>query len=155
MSELNMGKTLVLGIGNSSRGDDALGWKFIDALEKFTILETDYRYQLQIEDASLIRDYQSVVFVDASAEPLDGGFSFSPCEPKNIFYFSTHRIDPSALLWLCEDLYGVKPKAYVLAIEGSRWKLREGLSSKAQKNFSNAVIFFRDWLQENTSKVLV
>ena len=44
------GKTLLLAIGNSSRGDDGLGWAFASALEEagFFPGEIVYRYQLQI-----------------------------------------------------------------------------------------------------------
>lgn len=143
-----MANVLVLGIGNYSRGDDALGWEFIDALSDVSSIDTDYRYQLQIEDACIISHYDCVILVDASAKPLPEGFNFSPCEPRNEFSFSSHRIEPASLLWLCRELYDVQPASYVMAIEGHQWELQPGLSDLAQTNFSNALTFFRSWLQE-------
>lgn len=138
-------RVLMIGIGNSGRGDDALGWKFIDETETMGF-EVDYRYQLQIEDAALIKDYDLVIFVDASAQPLEGGFSFHPCEVKNTISFSTHRIDPCSILWLCRELYGITPEAYVMAIEGKYWELHQGLSKEAEENFRKATTYFKQWL---------
>lgn len=151
MKESKMAKVLVLGIGNYSRGDDALGWEFIDALKDVSGIDTDYRYQLQIEDACIISQYDCVVLVDASAEPLSAGFYFSACEPRNEFSFSSHRIDPTSLLWLCRELYDAQPSTYVMAIEGNQWELQRGLSDVAKTNFSNALTFFRSWLEETVN----
>ena len=47
-------KTLLIGIGNSGRSDDALGWKFVDEFVEYGhLFDLEYRYQLQIEDAEL------------------------------------------------------------------------------------------------------
>ncbi len=138
-------KVLMIGIGNSGRGDDALGWKFIDEVADQTGFEVDYRYQLQIEDAALIKDYDQIIFIDASVQPLEGGFSFQPCEIKNTITFSSHRIDPCSILWLCRELYGTTPEAYVMVIEGKYWELHQGLSKVAEANFARAVDHFQKW----------
>lgn len=151
-SDIKMDKRiLMIGIGNSGRGDDALGWKFIDETEPLGF-EVDYRYQLQIEDAALIKEYDLVIFVDASAQPLEGGFSFRPCEIKNTITFSSHRIDPCSILWLCQELYGTTPEAYVMAIEGKHWELQQGMSREAEKNLAKAIRYFNQWVAEVPAK---
>ena len=57
-------KTLLFGIGNSGRSDDGLGWEFLDKIKpNFPIdFDMEYRYQLQIEDAELAKQYQRVMF---------------------------------------------------------------------------------------------
>ena len=58
---------LLIGIGNSGRSDDGLGWAFVETMaqnEAFTG-DTLLRYQLQIEDAAQISEYKQVIFVDA------------------------------------------------------------------------------------------
>ena len=44
---------LIIGIGNSSRGDDGLGWAFLDTISQMQPLpgQLEYRYQLVVEDA--------------------------------------------------------------------------------------------------------
>ncbi len=138
----------MIGIGNNGRGDDAVGWMFIDQVAGLTSFEMECRYQLQIEDAALIHEYDTVIFVDASTKKIKNGFSFSSCLPVNEFSFSTHRIEPGSVLWLCRELYGKMPTAYIMAIEGSNWELHLGLSQSAQQNFDNAIQYFRTWLQQ-------
>jgi Ni,Fe-hydrogenase maturation factor len=54
-------KKLIVGIGNASRGDDGLGWKFLDLLKErgFDDWELIYRYQLNVEDADLVKEADS------------------------------------------------------------------------------------------------
>ena len=63
------------------RGDDALGWLFADQFADNSVLEVAYRYQLQIEDAALIGQYDCVVFVDANLLEIETGFYFQQCQP--------------------------------------------------------------------------
>ncbi len=136
-------RTLVIGIGNYGRSDDALGWTFIDTfITHDDLFDFEYRYQLQIEDAELISQYDQVIFVDATHQQLDEGFSFYACVPSASSSFTTHKLEPEMVLWLAWDLFGKKPDAFVLAISGTEWKLQHGLSSTARINLNNAVAFF-------------
>ncbi len=143
MNTLKTNRTLLIGIGNYGRSDDALGWKFIDTFESHDdLFDFEYRYQLQIEDAELISEYEQVIFVDASHEQYADGFSFHPCEPSASSSFTSHELQPEMILWLAWELFGKKPEAHVMAISGKKWKLQHGLSAKAQENFTNAAAFF-------------
>jgi hydrogenase maturation protease len=136
-------RILLLGIGNYGRTDDALGWKFIDTFSSHDdIFDLEYRYQLQIEDAELISQYETVIFVDAVRKETKQGYEFYECKPAMGSSFTTHKLEPEMVLWLADDLYGKQPKAYVMAIEGISWELHNGLSNNAQKNLNNAVTFF-------------
>ena len=124
---------LVIGIGNSGRGDDGLGWAFLDCLQAQGGFggDCEYRYQLQVEDAERISHADAVLFVDASRESLMGGFELRECQPRRRFEFSTHALAPEAVLQLCQSLYGRHPRARVLAIEGRSWDLGAPLSAAA------------------------
>ncbi|HTN80845.1 MAG TPA: hydrogenase maturation protease, partial [Acidimicrobiales bacterium] len=78
---------LVLGVGNPSRGDDALGPLFVERLSELLAHEvsngdvevlTDF--QLQIEHALDLTGRAKVVFVDASVSAA-APFEFSRVEP--------------------------------------------------------------------------
>ena len=143
MSVLNhKGIRLVIGIGNDGRGDDAMGWLFADWIAQNGMMEVEYRYQLQVEDAELISLYEEVIFVDASLEEIEQGFYFKKCEPAAAIHFSTHKIDPATILWLAREIYGATTLGYVLAIRGYNWQLEQGLSGEAKENYSRAVVFF-------------
>ncbi|MBL7846341.1 MAG: hydrogenase maturation protease [Cyclobacteriaceae bacterium] len=132
-------RTLIVGIGNNGRGDDGLGWKFADEAAAWEGVDVEYRYQLQVEDAAMIKDYRTVIFVDAIANSLPDGFAFNDCEPKPTPSFTTHRLSPGTVLWLCRELYGVMPKAYTMAIEGVQFELGGSLSEPAGENLVRAV----------------
>ena len=141
-------KTLLIGIGNSGRSDDALGWKFLDEFAEYGhLFDLEYRYQLQIEDAELVSHYRKVIFVDASCAIPDNGFSFDRCIPAPSASFTSHELSPACIVWLARDLYDATPQAFVLAIGGTEWELHLGLSVDAQINFSKAVDHFRTYLQ--------
>jgi hydrogenase maturation protease len=139
-------KTILIGIGNDGRADDALGWLFADQFADNSALEVVYRYQLQIEDAELISQYDCVIFVDASLQEMETGFYFQKCEPVASVHFSTHSIDPGTILWLAKEIYPAAPVGYVLAIQGYEWALHQGLSKVAAQNFEKAIAHFRQVL---------
>lgn len=140
-------KTIILGIGNNGRQDDGLGWSFLDSLkETESKLTLEYRYQLQIEDAELISNYKTVVFVDASKLQLENGFGFEPCQPSEQYSFSTHALEPQTILHLTNKLYNHNPKAFLFAIQGYDWELKIGLSKKAQENLNKALKHFKNKL---------
>ncbi len=69
-------KHIIFGIGNCGRQDDGIGWAFLDLLNKNEFKRTsfEYKYQLQIEDAEQISNYDTVIFVDASKNDLINGY---------------------------------------------------------------------------------
>jgi len=138
MKELktNPGGILIIGIGNDAREDDGLGWKFLEYLDGqgHDFLDCEFRYQLQVEDAATIANYEVVVFVDASEKSLHGGFEMRSCIAANHAFFSTHEQAPSAIVYLANALYKKFPRAYTLAISGNSWQLKSRLSREGKRN---------------------
>lgn len=135
---------LLIGIGNSSRRDDGLGWAFLDRIKKILPpgVELIYKYQLNIEDAEVISKTDSVIFIDAFSGELENGFSYENCMPIDSFEFTTHALSPGVIVSLCKNLYDIEPDAYVLKIQGSEWELKDGLSPLAKKNLEKSMAFF-------------
>lgn len=136
---------LLLAIGNDGRQDDGLGWAFAQAMETQQTFPGDivYRYQLQIEDALLLVDYPTVLFVDACREELPRGFELASLQPAANFAVTTHQLNPATVLALAEQLYGVKPQAYLLKITGVKWELERALSESGHKHLKRAIERFR------------
>ena len=138
-------KVLIIGIGNDARGDDGLGWAFVQKLslpkQHFNL---EYRYQLQVEDAELISNYDLVIFVDACHDTLPNGFAFEPCQAIAGFEFSTHAVKPEAILALCKDLYDSSPQTYIFKIQGYQWELGSQLSDLATINLNSALIEWKN-----------
>lgn len=148
-------KTIVLGIGNIGRKDDGLGWLFLDYLKKckFENMDAEYRYQLQIEDAELICNYDTVIFVDAVKNNIEEGFYFKECKPSSKYGFSTHELAPETVLHLANELYQHDSNAHILGIQGYEWNLEIGLSKKAKINLTKAKKYFNTVMASHRVKL--
>jgi len=144
--------TLIIGIGNNTRQDDGLGWCFLDELVKEGYNEENliYKYQLMVEDAELISEYETVIFVDANKTPLDNGFSIERILPSEKVSFSTHAVPPNQILNLCDTIYNKNPKAYVIKIEGYNWDFKIELTKQASENLKNVQLEFKDFMSKKT-----
>lgn len=139
-------KILLYAYGNPGCGDDGLGNAFIERMEKWIkeenlqSISTDSGYQLNIEDAASIANYDVVIFVDASKAEIDS-YSFSKVQPEPQQTFTTHFVSPSTLVLLCQELYKRLPLVYLLQVKGFQWEFDERLSEKAQENLEKALKF--------------
>lgn len=132
---------LIIGIGNPSRGDDALGPECIQRLEALALPEVELLtdFQLQVEFALDLAGRREVVFVDAAASGPEP-YEFRPVGRAAGMSHTSHAISPEAVLAACEQV-GVTPPAaaHVLAIRGHAFELGEGLSPRAGHNLDAAI----------------
>jgi hydrogenase maturation protease len=135
-------KILIYGIGNPGRQDDGLGVRLVEMLERDCLpglITLEANYQLNVEDALLTSEYASVLFVDASVEAqCPAPFSLRRLEPARESAFTSHAMSPGAVLALCADLYGKKPRAFLCALPGYSWEVNEELSPGALTNLEGA-----------------
>jgi hydrogenase maturation protease len=132
---------LVIGIGNPSRGDDALGPRAIERLEALALpgveLLTDF--QLQVEHALDLAGREEVVFIDATVAG-EAPFSLEPVEPAADRSSTTHALSPGALLDVYRRVVDAPlPDARVLAIRGYSFELGDPPSSGAGRNLDLAL----------------
>lgn len=143
-------KILVIGYGNPGRLDDGLGPAFAEKVVSMDLpdVTVESNYQLNIEDAELISNYDVVVFADASVDAAEP-FEFKSMESKDpVVGFSSHSITAESLLGLAEQLFGAKPQAYAMAIRGCEFnEFGEKLSVCALKNLNAAEQYFREWIR--------
>lgn len=134
---------LVIGIGNPSRGDDALGPLLIERLAgrfgpKVELL-TDF--QLQVEYVLDLEGRQEVVFADAAASG-PAPFRFEPVTAADDAAYTTHSLSPAALLAAYRRHHDTTPPpCHVLAIRGYAFGLGEPLSTQAAANLVAALRF--------------
>jgi hydrogenase maturation protease len=115
----------------------------------------EFRYQLNVEDAYTIRNFDLVIFADscgvacaADTEIDDEGVTLTEIEPSATIAFTTHEMSPASVLALCHKLYGRAPRAYTLAIRGFEWDMGEGLSGRGRENLVRAADILRRFLDE-------
>ena len=143
---------LVLGWGNLSRGDDALGPLCVAALreqlpdalrEQVEFLED---YQLQIEHALDLLGRQRVLFIDASLS-CAAPFEVTGLQSVRDASFTTHALSPQALLQVYQDVQGAPPPpCTLLAIRGEAFELGEAPSPAALAHLKRAVAWATPWL---------
>jgi len=140
-----MKKTLIYGFGNPGRQDDALGVVLSDKIEywaatqNYDWIAVDSNYQLNIEDAATIAEYDRIIFADASKEEEIDSFLLDELHPSAQVEFTMHAVSPAFILHLCESIYEKHPEAWLLHIKGYEWELQEGLTQQAQINLGNAI----------------
>lgn len=137
-------KTILFGIGNCGREDDGLGWSFLDKIEKNLPpnFDIEYRYQLQVEDAEIAQNYDTIIFIDAHMTSFDTGFEWKKCIPKASDTYTSHELNPETILYLTKTIYNKQPKAFTLGITGENYELALGLSSLASNNLTKALDYF-------------
>jgi hydrogenase maturation protease len=143
-------KTLVIGYGNTLRGDDGLGYRVAEAVETWHLpgVEAYPCHQLTPELAADISTVDRVIFVDATppqnphspivVERVTPGL-YSP-------FFPGHHSSPTALLTLTQQLYGKAPLAYVMLLPTWAMGYSENLSRIAQLGFTQGLRRLRELL---------
>ncbi|MCF8167363.1 MAG: hydrogenase maturation protease [Rhodoferax sp.] len=145
--------TLVLGWGNLSRGDDALGPLFVDQLraripehlkDQVEFLDD---YQLQIEHAIDLVDRSRILFVDASID-CPPPFEIRPVQARRDTSYTSHALSAEALLQVLHDFDSSQsPSATLLAIRGESFGLGETMGADAQHNLAAALDWALKWLR--------
>lgn len=147
-------RVLIYGYGNPGRQDDALGNEMVDKIQNWidkhelTCMTTDSNYQLNIEDAEKISNWEIVVFVDASKEDIHE-YKLYEIEPEDTkVEFTMHSISPAYVLHLSKKLFNKEPQTFILGIKGYEWEFKEGLSDNASLNLEQAFQFLTRQLAE-------
>jgi hydrogenase maturation protease len=136
----------VLGWGNPSRGDDALGPELVRRLEAIASVRVDWQahafvtdFQLQPEHATDLIDRDLVLFVDA-AQGMLAPYSFAPVRRARDQSFTTHAMSPAAVLAVYHQVYEREPPdAYVLAMRGECFGLGDAMSEAAARHLEAAL----------------
>ena len=143
---------LVLGWGNLSRGDDALGPLLVETLreqlpaEMRDQVEFLDEYQLQIEHALDLVDRERVLLVDASLD-CQAPFEVRTPQPRRDSSFTSHALSAEALLQVFVDMQGhAPPPTTLLAIRGEAFELGEPMSAAAQTHLAAALVWAVDWI---------
>lgn len=149
---------LVLGWGNRSRGDDALGPLCVDMLrtkipqEWLRHVEMLEDHQLQIEHVLDLVGRKGVLLIDA-ARDVAGAFHVMQPTPQRDQSFSSHALTPAALMQVCLDQYGQVPAVTVLGISGHSFDLGDGLSVQAETHLRAASAWVQEWCRASVSSV--
>jgi hydrogenase maturation protease len=141
---------LVIGYGNTLRGDDGVGYQVAETvatwgLQGVTALSC---HQLLPELAAELARAQQVLFVDAEIAPATAqpNAAITSLPLDNTVTFTTHTATPASLLALAQWLYGATPVAYQLTIPAIAFDLGETFSPVTSASQSLALERIYTWL---------
>ncbi|MBN2470892.1 MAG: hydrogenase maturation protease [Anaerolineae bacterium] len=123
---------LVIGYGNTLRGDDGLGWIAAEQLRS-QVVHSRVRiltlHQLTLDLADPISQAEHVFFLDASSGSQPGAIAISPVLPDRTAADPLHHhMPPAALLAYAEALYGPPPPAWLCTITAATYDFDTSLS---------------------------
>lgn len=135
---------LVIGYGNTLRGDDGVGPCVAAAVEKLRLsnVRTLICQQLSPEHAEPVSHAATVVFVDAAVDAPQG-VQLRPLTPGPSSQLMAHAADPRTMLALARDVFGHAPKAWWLTIPAVNLEFSETLSPTAQRGAEQALAKLR------------
>jgi hydrogenase maturation protease len=139
---------LLLGYGNPSRGDDALGVLLLEQLPETCLQSVDLLtdFQLQIEHALDLKHRQLVLFIDASVANTNP-IAFSQLQPLCDNSYTTHAMNPAAVMQVYQDIEKMPlPPCFLLTMQAVQFELGEGLSETAANSLHQALVFVENLL---------
>ncbi len=128
---------VVLGYGNPSRGDDALGPDLVAELEARRAARPEWGdmviitdFQLQVEHAADLEGHALALFLDAAASG-PAPYGLEELAPAEVWHHTTHALPPAAVLAVYRRVYGPPPPAFLLRVKGESFELGEALTPAA------------------------
>ncbi len=144
----NFPPLVILGYGNPSRGDDALGPILLHQLLEYcdgqSLVKFVEDFQLQVEHALDLTGNQLALFIDASISQAPP-FGFSRLQATQALAYTTHAMHPSTILHIYEHTFHTPaPPAFLLSIRGESFELGAPLSAAAERHLNAAFAWVQD-----------
>jgi hydrogenase maturation protease len=151
---------LIIGIGNTLRGDDAIGPLAAECLrdslqrwEKLAHVRVLVQFGLTPELAADLAHVHDVLFLDAAQNRESDGALIQPLVPDIASQSAlAHHLHPAALLWLTQMLYGAAPQAYLGTVPVSDFKLADRrLTKPARALLEDLLVQVHQWLDHRVT----
>jgi hydrogenase maturation protease len=133
----------IIGYGNRHRKDDGIGPYVVEQvsadLGPGCGIGLRSLHQLDPVLAEDLQGAKAILFVDATVEPLERGFTWTRVEPEQgLSPCDTHHLRPSGLAGLMASLYDQAPAMWVVSVQGNDFGFGEGLSIDAREKADRA-----------------
>jgi hydrogenase maturation protease len=129
------GTTLVIGYGNTLRGDDGVGPRIAAVVAGWARpgVEAIAVHQLGPELAVPLAEADRAFFVDARGAGASESYQVRPVGAGGVSSALGHASDPRALLALAAAAFGRHPEAWTVTVPATVLDLGEGLSPTATR----------------------
>jgi len=131
---------LVIGYGNTLRGDDGVGPRVAEAVARLHLpgVHTLICPMLTPELAEPMSRADKVIFVDAAVD-APNEIQWRKLEPNETSQLMAHAANPRTMLALARDVFGRVPEAWWLTIPALDLGFCEDFSPGVQERFAKAV----------------
>jgi hydrogenase maturation protease len=145
-----IGPILVVGYGNTLRGDDGVGPGAAEALSNRGLpgVVAIAVHQLLPELAELLSTARLALFVDAQMTNGEAKIRLRPIAPIDTAAPIGHASDPGRLLALARNIFGSCPQAWLITIPAVDLLLGEGLSAIASAGLTEAIGIILEFLED-------
>ena len=140
MEQHPQGSRLVIGIGNSLRGDDGVGALLAEQVGGRSV------QQLTPELAAELAELEEVLFIDAWLAPAGATPRLVEVIPAAAGAPDSHRFEPAQLLAISQALYGHAPAAHLLQVPATLFEHGTTLSAELQAALPRAKALMQGWL---------
>jgi hydrogenase maturation protease len=134
------GNILVIGYGNTLRGDDAVGQHVALAISKWQMAGLSVRaaHQLTPDLAEPVSRAALVIFVDGQLAGEEDAVTVHRLEALPCTRYAGHTSDPRGVLALALAVYGRHAPAWLVLVPGLDFSTREELSATAARGIAEA-----------------
>lgn len=139
------GRVLVVGFGNTLRGDDAAGVVVAESIEALRPdgVVVEVCHQLTPEMSERVAGVERVIFVDASET------NERPAEVREIVGSNEapllgHAVDPRGILALAKRLFGRCPRAWLVTVAACSFELGADPSGDCVRGMAQALEAVRE-----------
>jgi hydrogenase maturation protease len=139
-------RVLLIGYGNTLRGDDGVGQHLALAVSTWNVpgLSAMSVHQLTDELAEPIAKAELVIFVDAKIAAPSDLVEIQPLQSSDTASNIGHTSDPRCLLALADAVYGRQPAAWLVTVPAVDFSVRDGLSAVASRGAKLALARIAD-----------
>ncbi|WP_416437511.1 hydrogenase maturation protease [Phnomibacter sp. MR] len=142
-------RILCIGIGNSLRGDDAVGHWLADKIKAdalpFVTVQT--MHQLHIEVLEQLQQYTHVMVIDAAIQ--DEPVLLSAIDAQETpSHTESHQADVVTLMQLHRNLYQHPIDWYTLRIAAQQFDMGTAISPTCMQQAEQAFTLWKNWLQQ-------
>lgn len=132
---------LVIGYGNTLRGDDGVGPRVAEGVAKWGLptVRALGVHQLTPELAEPLAAADLAIFVDARVPQADATVRVEPLAPAAHMAAISHSGDPRSLLGLARIAFGRSPRAWSITIPANATSIGTHLSLTAEHGVKEAL----------------
>ncbi|MBN1265466.1 MAG: hydrogenase maturation protease [Anaerolineales bacterium] len=152
-------RALVIGYGNTIRGDDGFGLYVASLLssrlnaDQVTILTPR---QLTPDLAEQVSQHELTILIDAQQGDRPGRVHHHVIEvPEGASPAYQHHITPEVLSGITTVLYGIQPQIHLFSVESASFEIGEGLSPAVSTAVEEVISAIIKLLKETTGSGMV